>query len=80
MLFTTDHPRTVTQDAKLRECATLFQKADADNSGDVSIEELDRYFKLAGSGKTPAALKALVALVDDDNTGTLRFSECVWRV
>lgn len=63
------------QSRKLDECVNLFQQADADCSGDIDYKEIEAMFKVTGKQLSTQRLKDLITLVDDDNTGTLRFSE-----
>lgn len=48
---------------------------DTDNSGSVSVEELDALFTAIGHPIPEDVLKSLLSTVDTDNNGTLDFNE-----
>lgn len=52
-----------------------FKAADSDGSGDMDLEEIVKALSELGRSKTKQQMKDLVSLVDDDNSGTLRFRE-----
>ena len=54
-----------------------FNKFDDDGSGDLDLDELSKMLTAMGIEKTQAEVIGMVNLVDDDNTGTIRYREFV---
>ena len=49
----------------------LFALADSDGSGDIDIGELSSMLRTFGDIATPEEVEAMMAAVDDDNSGTI---------
>jgi len=63
--------------AKLEGYKLRFHKYDADGSGDLDLDELQRMLRQMETSLTKQELVDLVSKVDDDNSGTIRYSEFV---
>eukprot|EP00039_Didymoeca_costata_P012765 m.185579 g.185579 ORF g.185579 m.185579 type:complete len:636 (+) comp15577_c0_seq2:114-2021(+) len=64
-------------ESKLEGYKMRFNKYDKDQSGDLDVKELSSMMVELRKNKTEAELIELMSQVDDDNSGTIRYSEFV---
>eukprot|EP01012_Entosiphon_sulcatum_P020379 TRINITY_DN25343_c0_g1_i1.p1 TRINITY_DN25343_c0_g1~~TRINITY_DN25343_c0_g1_i1.p1 ORF type:complete len:751 (+),score=115.02 TRINITY_DN25343_c0_g1_i1:37-2253(+) len=69
------------QDPEVWHMASLFSRADLDNSGHVTLKEIKGLFHSMNLAIPPAILKAMIQHADTDSSGHLSFDEFVslWR-
>ncbi|KJE91094.1 EF-hand domain family [Capsaspora owczarzaki ATCC 30864] len=61
--------------SELKKFKDMFKKYDTDKSGFLDLQELKYFMEQLGEPQTHVALKAMIALVDEDFDGTISYRE-----
>jgi len=60
---------------QIKEYQAMFKKYDTSRDGFIDLMELKMMMEKLGHAQTHAALKEMIAVVDDDNDGQMNFKE-----
>jgi len=61
----------------IKKYKASFKALDKDNSGDLNLQEVKYMMEKMGQAKTHSELKAMIAEVDTDGSGTINFHEFI---